>query len=83
MTSPTIQELQNLDLAGLLELLAEHTSFYTNYIKEEGFSDESNAYRQAIDVIQAAIQLKKNLEQNATSTITNINFTQDDTQPLE
>ncbi len=70
LTAPTIDELQNLELTSLVDMLAEQTGFYTNFIKEVGFTHESETYRQSIVDIQKAIELKEN-----PTTITNSNST--------
>jgi hypothetical protein len=42
--------------------------FYTKYIKEAGFTRESESHRQLIVDIQKAIELKDKLAKNLTST---------------
>lgn len=70
LTTPTIEELQNLELSTLVDMLAQQTGFYTKFIKEAGFTHESETYRQLIVDIQKAIELKENLAKNASSTST-------------
>lgn len=68
LTAPTIDELQNLELTSLVDMLAEQTGFYTKFIKEVGFTRESETYRQLIIDIQKAIELKEPLTNNTNST---------------
>ena len=70
LTAPAIEELQNLEMASLVDMLAEQTGFYTKFIKEVGFTHESETYRQLIVDIQKAIEFKEN-----STTITNSNST--------
>jgi hypothetical protein len=60
LTAPTIEELQNLEMASLVDMLAEQTGYYTKFIKEVGFTHESETYRRLIVDIQKAIELKEN-----------------------
>mgnify|MGYP003520678735 CR=1 FL=1 len=60
LTAPAIEELQNLEMASLVDMLAEQTGFYTKFIKEVGFTHESETYRQLIVDIQKAIEFKEN-----------------------
>ena len=64
LTAPAIEELQNLEMASLVDMLAEQTGFYTKFIKEVGFTHESETYRQLIVDIQKAIELKANPTNN-------------------
>ena len=59
LTTPTIAELQNLELPSLIDMLAQQTAFYTKYIKDFGFTHSSEAQRQLIVDIQTAIKLKE------------------------
>jgi hypothetical protein len=59
LTTPTIEELQSLELSILVDMLAQQTGFYTKFIKEAGFTHESESYRQLIVDIQKAIELKE------------------------
>ena len=70
LTAPAIEELQNLEMASLVDMLAEQTGFYTKFIKEVGFTHESETYRQLIVDIQKAIELKANPTNNTNSTNT-------------
>jgi len=80
LTPPTIGELQNLDLPTLIDMLVKQTAFYTSLVKDEGFSGQSDACRQTINNIQAAIEFRQNLEKQTTETISNITLVQDNTQ---
>jgi hypothetical protein len=62
LTAPTIEELQNLEMASLVDMLAEQTGFYTKFINE--VTHESETYRQLIVDIQKAIELKANPTNN-------------------
>lgn len=64
LTPPTIEELQNLDLSTLIEMLVEVTMAYTKLIESEGCSYKTNACKQQIINIQAAIKVKHDLENN-------------------
>lgn len=75
LTAPTLEELQNLELASLVDMLAQQTGYYTKHIKVAGFTHESETCRQLIADIQKAIQLKKSLETNSTPTTTDNSFT--------
>lgn len=70
LTTPTIEELQKLELPSLIDMLAQQTGFYTKFIKEAGFTHESETYRQLIVDIQKAIELKESPTKNETSTST-------------
>lgn len=74
LTAPTIRELQNLDMVNLIDMLAEQTAFYTKYLKEIGFSNESEAYRQLIVDIQAAIQIKQKEKADSPTVVAVKNF---------
>ena len=63
LTAPAIEELQNLEMASLVDMLAEQTGFYTKFIKEVGFTHESETYRQLIVDIQKAIELQRESQQ--------------------
>lgn len=76
LTTPTIEELQNLELASLVDMLAQQTGFYTKHIKEVGFTPESEIYRQLIADIQKAIKLKESPAKNSTATGTVNRFKQ-------
>ena len=59
LTTPTITELQNLELPSLIDMLAQQTAYYTKFIKDFGFTHSSEAQRQLIVDIQTAIKLKE------------------------
>lgn len=75
LTTPTIEELQSLELSSLVDMLARQTSFYTKFIKEAGFTHESETYRQLIVDIQKAIELKENATNNTTDNHTSNQYT--------
>ena len=59
LTTPTIKELQNLELPSLIDMLAQQTAYYTKFIKDFGFTHSSESQRQLIVDIQTAIKLKE------------------------
>ena len=59
LTTPSIAELQSLELSSLIDMLAQQTAFYTKYIKDFGFTHTSESQRQLIVDIQTAIKLKE------------------------
>jgi len=75
LTAPSIEELQNLEMASLVDMLAEQTGFYTKFIKEVGFTHESEIYRQLIADIQKAIELKENPNNRTNVTSTTNRYT--------
>jgi hypothetical protein len=75
LTAPTIEELLNLEMASLVDMLAEQTGFYTRFIKEVGFTHESETYRQLIVDIQQAIELKENPNNHTNVTSTTNRYT--------
>ena len=62
LTTPTIEELQILDVPVLLDMLGKETSIYLKLLQEEGFSDIAMACKGTLVNIQAAIEIKINLE---------------------
>jgi len=66
LTTPTIAELQSLELPSLMDMLAQQTAFYTKHIKDFGFTHSSESQRQLIVDIQAAIKLKESNTGQAT-----------------
>lgn len=62
LTSPTIEELQSLELSTLIDMLVEETVAYIKLIEIDGFSDKSNARKEAIINLQVVIEAKQNLE---------------------
>ena len=83
LTAPTIEELQSLELASLIDMLAQQTGFYTKYIKEAGFTRESETCRRLIADIQKAIELKETLAKNSTATTMVNSFTQQNISTTE
>jgi len=67
LTSPTIAELQNLELSSLVDMLARQTAYYTTHIKDFGFTHSSEAQRKLIADIQTAIELKEGSSSQSTS----------------
>ena len=60
LSTPTIEELQTLELPTLIEMLVEETVAYIKLIERDGFSHKSNACKEAIINLQAAIEAKQN-----------------------
>ena len=77
LNSPTIEELQSLELSQLIDMLTTQTLDYVKQFKEEGFSFQAYTLRENILNIQAAIQIKKSLLKNSTGTDSDVSFTQD------
>jgi hypothetical protein len=70
LASPTIEELQVLDMPILLDMLAYQTSLHVQLLKEEGLSNTTKTCKECIKNIQAAIEMKKKLEQSDISMVT-------------
>ncbi|MBC7949440.1 MAG: hypothetical protein H7Y42_16255 [Chitinophagaceae bacterium] len=62
MTTPTIQELQRLELPLLLDMLVQQTATYTQFLKQEGNTPRTLACRETIINIQEAVELCKSSE---------------------
>jgi hypothetical protein len=60
----TIPEFKDLELATLIDMLAELTETYTKMIAQKGFSPESETCRQIITNLQSAIKIKQDMENN-------------------
>ena len=56
-----MENLDTLDTAQLVDLLARHTADFTNSLVTSGLSDERRATKKIIELIQAEIQ-KRALE---------------------
>ena len=50
-----------LDLALLLEMLVQQTTDYSNLIKDQGFTERTDAARELLENIQIAIASKQRL----------------------
>ena len=79
LTSPTVDELQVLDMPVLIDMLAYQTRLHVQLLKEEGLSNTAKTCKQCIKNIQMAIEMKRNMEKNSTDTGSNISFAQDST----
>lgn len=77
LNTPTIEELQSLELSQLIDMLTTQTLDYVKQFKEEGFSFQAYTLRENILNIQAAIQIKKNVLKNSTRTDSGVLFIQD------
>ena len=81
MTNPTIEELQELDMTTLLSMLAYQTELHYSLLKTEPTSSSIVlSSTDFIHSIQAVIEIKKNLEKNATSTSASTDFIRDATR---
>jgi hypothetical protein len=69
-----LPDLHNLNLANLVDLLAQETQRFTQLMGEKQFSAEYEACKEAIQKIQEAIELKK----GPTSSTPDINYTKSD-----
>jgi len=82
LTTPTIEELKILDMPSLIDMLAYQTNLHIQLLKSEGLSNTTKTCRECINNIQAAIEMKRELEKNSTDTGSDISFTQD-TTPID
>jgi hypothetical protein len=62
LTPPTLEELKESDLPGLVDMLSNQSIEYSRIIKLEGVTSKSNAIKELILNIQAAIETKKVFE---------------------
>ena len=69
LTTPSVIELQMLELPVLLQMLNQQTADYIQLLKEEGFCTRTTAVKQFLDNIQEAIQAKRVTEQEKTSIV--------------
>src|SRR5258705_8757090 len=58
LNSPTIAELQMLDLSILIAMRTQHTVDYLQFIREEGFTTRTVATQELLENIEKAIQTK-------------------------
>jgi hypothetical protein len=65
LTSPSIAELQKLDMSLLLDMLVYHTSLHFKLLKTEGASITTQACKEFIINLQTAIEMKKKSENSA------------------
>lgn len=59
LTIPTIHELQALDLPVLIDMLVKQTAIYTKMLTKQGFAGPTDACKNLIENIQAAIEAKR------------------------
>ena len=64
LSTPSIEELQSLELSALIDMLVEETVAYIKLIERDGFSHKSNACMEVIINLQVAIETRQNLEKN-------------------
>ena len=63
LPTPTVEELQTLELSTLIDMLSEETVAYTKLIEREGYSYLSNANKELIINLREVIKDKqKNIE---------------------
>jgi hypothetical protein len=74
LTTPTIEELQSLELATLMDMLAYQTNLHTQLLKQEGISNTTSMCKQCIKNIQAVIEMKRQMKKNSTNTGTDISY---------
>jgi len=67
LTSPTVEELKEIDLPDLVDMLAKQVTEYSQLMKREGASPKSIAIRDLILNLQTAIDAKKKSNSSATS----------------
>ncbi len=59
LTTPTVEELKQLDLPDLVDMLSRQATEYSQLIKREGASSKSVALKEMILNIQTAIDAKR------------------------
>jgi hypothetical protein len=59
LTPPTLEDLKHSDLTDLVDMLSKQSIEYSHLIRMEGTSSKSNAIKELILNIQAAIEMKK------------------------
>lgn len=59
LTTPTVEELKQLDLPDLVDMLSRQATEYSQLIKREGASSKSVALKEMILNIQAVIDVKR------------------------
>ena len=65
LTSPTIAELQKLDMPLLLDMLVYQTGLHFRLLRTEGVSNTTRACKDSIINLQTAIEMKKKSENAA------------------
>ena len=69
MTSP-MPDLDKLETAQLIDLLAERTAIVTKMVYEKKFSDEYEKQKLLLKAIQAEIDFRKNTADTVTTNVT-------------
>ena len=67
LTTPTVEELKQLDLPDLVDMLSKQATEYSQLIRREGASSKSVAIKEMILNIQTAIDAKKAPKKPATT----------------
>jgi hypothetical protein len=62
LTTPSTQELQDLEVPILLDMLSKQTSLYSKLLHEEGRSNNTIACKEILMNVQAVIAVKINSE---------------------
>ena len=75
-----MENIQNLDLAVLVDMLAHHTVEYARMINEGAPDEEFNLCKTTITLLQSEIKSRKQTGGNTTITDSDINFTTDSTE---
>ena len=65
LTTPTVEELKELDLPDLVDMLSRQATEYSQLIKREGASSKTFVVKEMILNIQAAIDAKKSSRKSA------------------
>ena len=80
LTTPTIEELQHLDMSTLMDMLAYQTKLHFTLLKTDGVNNTAQICRDSIINIQLAIEFKRKGESNTTDTGMDTSYIQDTTQ---
>lgn len=59
LTTPTLDELKQLELQELIDMLAKHTVEYVQLFKEQGVTSQTTSLREMLANIQIAIDYRK------------------------
>ncbi len=68
LTTPTVEELKQLDLPDLVDMLSRQATEYSQLIKREGASTKTVVVREMILNIQTAIDAKKTAAKKSPAT---------------
>ena len=65
LTTPTVEELKEMDLTDLVDMLSKQASEYSQLIRREGASTKTVAVKEMILNIQKAIDAKKAVKKSS------------------